>query len=227
MRYLILIFTLSFYTSIIPAQPTLLASVEYVEINNATTAPPVEKRKAKKKKKQQVKKRFKKPNKTKKNPNRDWIKFGLWFNLIATSSIFTCFLILALTLTGLANIFALLGLLISSICFLVFLIIFLIYMLTEKKRLAKKTVIKKSEADLKAEVPYLSEEKVNRYLELNNELASIKIQRSNVLRTKKERGRIATKLEIRELDVQIKRIQAQISELRRQNKTIKVRRERS
>ncbi|WMX16198.1 MULTISPECIES: hypothetical protein [unclassified Aureispira] len=227
MRYLILIFTLSFYTSIIPAQPTLLASVEYVEINNATTAPPVEKRKAKKKKKQQVKKRFKKPNKTKKNPNRDWIKVGLLFNLIATSSTLTFFLILALVLTGIEKAIALFSMLIALGCFLVFLIIFLIYMLTEKKRLAKKTVIKKSEAALKAEVPYLSEEKVNRYLELNNELTAIKIQRSNLLRTQKERGRIATKLEIRELDVQIKRIQAQISELRRQNKTIKVRRERS
>lgn len=227
--YLLLLFLL-FSTITTNAQTATLASVEIIEVGLDKT-PPVEKKKQFKKKKRR-KKQFKKPNKTQKN-NKDRIKFGLLFNLIGTSSIFTLSSIatvIFLLLGSLFYIFTIIFAGASLVFALIFLTIFLIYVTTKKRNQEKKIILKRPEEIIRAEVAYLNEEKVNLYLTYNENLTTAKIRKDILLRTREEKNArewAAAKLEIKELDAKIKRAKAQIKELQRQNKTMKVRQERS
>lgn len=233
---LALLLILCTHTPTLTAQPSLLASIERVETRSVIT-PPVEKKKHLKKKKhnkKRFKKRFKKPNRTQ-NDKKDYIKFGLVFNFIGSSSFSLIFFILMLiaTLVFMDYLVAVYAALISlsGLAFaLIFLTLLLIYNAVKKRKKERNENLKKSEETLRSEVSYLNQEKVNLYLSLNEELTAARIRRDFLIRTRAEQSAkewAAAKLEIRALDVTVKRIEGQIKELQKQNKTMKVRRERN
>jgi hypothetical protein len=235
MKRYVFFFLLLIFVPTAPAQPSLLASVEIVE-TATERALPVKKKKLKKKKryKKPFRNSFKKPNKLKRE-NRINVKLALLFNMIATGSLAVVAVILAILIGGWNAAFLLV---VAGVCLLIslhFLIIFLIYLAVKNKkrrrrRPDKKIVVKKSEKDLRAEVPYLSEGKIKLYLALNEELATAKIHKDILIRNNREKSREewqAAKVKIKELDEKIKHSELQIQELRRQNKIKKVRRERT
>lgn len=231
MNKYILFFLLLIFVSSAPAQPTLLASVEIVEAEKER-ALPVKKKKLKKKKgyKKPFKKHFKKPNKLKKE-NRINVKSALLFNIIGTAALAVGCVIAAILVRGLIIGFFLIA---AGVCLLIslnFLIIFLIYIAVKNKKVRrrrsdKKTVIKKSEKDLRAEVAYLSEEKIKLYLALNEELATAKIHKDILIRTRGEKSRKEWMAEMEALNGKINRAELRIKDLRTQNKIKKFRRER-
>ena len=229
MKQYILFFLLLIFVSSAPAQPNLLASVEIVEAETER-ALPVKKKKLKKKKryKKTFKKHFKKPNKLKAE-NKINVKRALLFNIIGTTGLAVLCVISAI-ITGGWN--ALIFLVAAGLCALIsinFLIIFLIYIAVKNRTSDEKTTLKKSEKDLRAEVPYLSEGKIKLYLALNEEVASAKINKDILIRTNRDTSREewrAAKVKIKELEGKIKHAELQIQELRTQNKIKKVRRER-
>ncbi|CAA6816835.1 MAG: Unknown protein [uncultured Aureispira sp.] len=229
MKQYILFFLLLIFVSSAPAQPNLLASVEIVEAETER-ALPVKKKKLKKKKryKKTFKKNFKKPNKLKAE-NKINVKRALLFNIIGTTGLAVLCVISAI-ITGGWN--ALIFLVAAGLCALIsinFLIIFLIYIAVKNRTSDEKTTLKKSEKDLRAEVPYLSEGKIKLYLALNEEVASAKINKDILIRTNRDTSREewrAAKVKIKELEGKIKHAELQIQELRTQNKIKKVRRER-
>lgn len=233
MKYLFLLLALLLHTAPLSSQSNLLASVEILEVSSSTT-PPIKKKhkKTKKKtfkKKKRTKKHSKKVHKTQNTP-KDFIKIGLLFNLIGTSSICTMLLIVALLFWGsLTGVFLLIVALVTLFIALIFLTIFLVYISVKRKnqRNPKETVvIKKTEEALRAEVPYLPPNKVNLYLTLNENLTTAKIQKNILMSTKKDKNAqewAATKLEIKDLEAEIKEIEGRIKELHRQNKTMQVR----
>lgn len=229
MNKYILFFLLLMLVSRVPAQSNLLASVEIVEAEMERELP-VKKKKLKKKKrnKKTFKKHFKKPNKLKAE-NRINVKRALLFNIIGTAGLAVLCVISAIITGGFSAIFFLVA---AGLCALIsinFLIIFLIYIAVKNRKTEEKTTLKKSEEDLRAEVPYLSEGKIKLYLALNEEVASAKINKDILIRNNRDKSREewrAAKVKIKELEGKIKHAELQIQDLRTQNKIKKVRRER-
>ncbi len=233
MKYLFLIFILLLHTAPLSSQSNLLASVERIEVSSSTTPPVKKKHKKTFKKKKRTKKHLKKIHKTQNAP-KDFVKIGLLFNLIGTSSICGIALLLGLFYLGsIIGAFFLIVALVTVVFVLTFLIIFLVYMAAKRRnqRKPKETVvIKKTEEVLRAEVPDLPPNKVNLYLTLNEKLTTAKIQQNILMSTKKDKNAqewAATKLEIKDLEAEIKEIEGRIKELHRQNKTMQVRKGRS
>jgi len=227
MKYLFLIFILLTYLPVSSTPSNLLASLE-MRKSDSNTASPIEKKKLKKKKRN--KKLFKKPNRVQKN-NKNSIKVGILFNLIGTASLSVFALLIFIAFIGfpVSIIFIILAG-VSAFFALIFLTIFLVYNSVEKRNRNKKVVIKKTEQILRDEVAYLNKEKVDLYLSLNEELVAMKIQKNRLIYTEKDisaKEQAVRKSEIKYLNTKINSIQSQIKELRKQNKTMQVRRERS
>lgn len=230
MKYLLLILVLLLHTPSLTSQTPLLASVE---IRQKPT-PPVKKTKAKTKvkKKKSKRKRFKKPNQTQKT-TADAKK--VW--LIILMCQFGTIALLAFGLAGplFQSIFSGLGFLalaagiIALIVTIVLLIVLIIHNNKKKKSNNKPTQktepIKKSEEVLRAEVSNLSEQKVNRYLVLNERLTSLKIALSTALRNRNEERSRAKRADlnydIKDLEKEIARTKDQIKNLRQQNEALK------
>lgn len=230
MKYLVLVFILLLYTHTLPAESKLLASIETIEVK-VYKAPPVEKKKAyKKHPKKQLKKHLKKPNRTQKT-NKKFVKMGILFNLIGTSSLSILSLIVFALLFG--SLLSIFFLIVAGVCMffsIIFLNIFLVYITIERRDKKKKIILKKTEQVLRAEVSYLDKDKVGLYLSLNEALTVAKIRKNVLIRSKGERSSkewAVAKLEIKELEAEINRTELQIKELRKQNKTMKARRERN
>lgn len=230
MKYLLFILVVLLHSSSLPSQTPRLASVEIRQMQNH----PVKKTKVKTKvKKKKVKrKRFRKPNQTKKttaDAKQVWliilicqfglivpIAFGLFIPLL--QSIFPGFGIIALA--------------VGIIALIVTIVLLIILILHNKKKkkfkdkpVQKEEPVKKSEEVLRAEVSNLSEQKVNRYLVLNEKLTSLKIALSTALRNRnKERSRAKRadlNDDIKDLEIEIARTRDQIKNLRQQSDALK------
>jgi type III secretory pathway component EscU len=92
-------------------------------------------------------------------------------------------------------------LILIAIIALTMLIVFFVksYRLTKKK---DKSTVKKTDEDIRNEVPHLSEAKANRYIELRNQLTSINIKKDNFYRNLRTRQKAGTKIKdlIKELN---------------------------